>query len=310
VAEPRFPHVPPAAGHYESFYLRAADPARPRCAWIRCTTHQRPGEPPTGSVWCTWFDPPAPPYAVKRTHPRPVVPPEGWIAIGDSRLGPRAARGSAEGEGRRAAWDLTIEPAAESLQHLPAAWMYRARLPRTKLESPAPDAYFNGRFEAGGAVAELHGWRGMTGHNWGAEHAAAWIWLHAGFGEGEWLDLSIGRVRAGPVLTPWIANGAFCTRGETSRLGGARPARVRAEPGHARVALRDVEIEVRSPPGQTVAWRYADPRGGEHHSLNCSIAELTLRVRGHELHTAHGAAYELGTRETSHGIGVEPFPDG
>jgi hypothetical protein len=150
----------------------------------------------------------------------------------------------------------------------------------------------------------------MTGHNWGAEHAETWVWLHAVFSDGEWLDLSAGRVKAGPVLTPWIANGALCAGGEPLRLGGLRPARVRAEPGHARIGLRDAEIEVRSPPGQTVAWRYADPLGGEHHSLNCSIAELTLRVPGRELHTAHGAVYELGTRDTSHGIGVEPFPDG
>ena len=52
----RFPHVAPGKGHYESFYLRAVDPERPRGAWIRYTTHQRPGGPPTGSVWCTYSD--------------------------------------------------------------------------------------------------------------------------------------------------------------------------------------------------------------------------------------------------------------
>jgi hypothetical protein len=29
-----------------------------------------------------------------------------------------------------------------------------------------------------------------------------------------------------------------------------------------------------------------------------------------ELTTAHGAAYELGMRETGHGMPVQPFPDG
>ena len=56
MTEARFPHVRPDRGHYESFYLRAVDPARPRGVWIRYTTHQRPGRPPTGSLWFTYFE--------------------------------------------------------------------------------------------------------------------------------------------------------------------------------------------------------------------------------------------------------------
>jgi hypothetical protein len=60
---------------------------------------------------------------------------------------------------------------------------------------------------------------------------------------------------------------------------------------------------------------YADPDGSEHHSLNCSIADMRLSVsRGEgaasELVVAAGAAYELGVRERDHGIEVQPFPDG
>ena len=29
-----------------------------------------------------------------------------------------------------------------------------------------------------------------------------------------------------------------------------------------------------------------------------------------ELHTDHGASYELGMRETDHGVPIQPFPDG
>ena len=64
-----------------------------------------------------------------------------------------------------------------------------------------------------------------------------------------------------------------------------------------------------------VGWVYADPDGPEHNTVNCSIAEMTLTVERDgrppvELRTAHGAAYELGMRETDHGIPVQPFPDG
>ena len=89
------------------------------------------------------------------------------------------------------------EPA---LEHLPSAWMYRARLPRTKLSSPAPDATFRGTVELpAGRRLQLDGWRGMVGHNWGAEHAERWVWLHGvGFAQDAdaWLDVGVGRIRS------------------------------------------------------------------------------------------------------------------
>ena len=319
MTEARFPHVPADRGHYESFYLRAVDPAQPRGAWIRYTTRQRPGRPPTGSVWCTYFDTEAPePYAVKQTLAAPTLPPDGWIVIGQSAFGPDGARGVAHGQGRAAEWVLEMSGGAQPLRHLPREWMYRAPLPRTKLESPVPDAMFSGRMDAGGRRVEVAGWRGMAGHNWGAEHAATWIWLHGtAFDEAPdaWLDLSVGRVKVGPVLTPWIANGALLVDGERIRLGGPRPARVKATPAGCRVEVPGAVVEARSPAGQTVAWPYADPGGGEHHSLNCSIAQVRVLLerpgrRAIELATAHGGAYELGVAPGAHGVPVQPFSDG
>ena len=122
-------------------------------------------------------------------------------------------------------------------------------------------------------------------------------------------------MRIGPVLTPWVANGALAIDGERIRLGGPRRVRVEATPAGCRVALPGAIIEARSRPGQTVAWRYADPGGGEHHSLNCSIAELRVGVerRGQPplaLASAHGGTYELGTGDTGHGVPLQPFADG
>jgi hypothetical protein len=73
--------------------------------------------------------------------------------------------------------------------------------------------------------------------------------------------------------------------------------------------LGDVRIDVTAPLEQTIAWVYADPPGGEHHSLNCSIAALEVTVDGRTLATAHCGVYELGMRERDHGVPVAPFPD-
>jgi hypothetical protein len=295
-------------GRYESHYLRAVDPARPRGAWIRHTTHQRPGEAPTGALWCTVWDLDAgAPYAVKESLPAP--PPAGF-------------RASASAIGRSAAWELEAAGDAPRLRHLPREWMYRAPLPRTKLESPRPDAVFTGWIETDGRRTEVAGWRGMVGHNWGSEHAERWVWLHAvGFEEapGAWLDVALGRVRVGRALTPWLANGALCVDGRRYRLGRlTRRPRVDARPGAFEGEIggagADVRVVVAAPEGQTVAFRYADPGGGEHVAMNCSIAELRLRVDrpgrpALELATAFGGAYELGVRGAVEGVAVEPFPD-
>jgi hypothetical protein len=300
-----------SGGRYESHYLRTVDPARPRGAWIRHTTHQRPGEAPTGALWCTVWDVEAgPPYAVKQSLPGPPPEPSG---------GHFSA--AAEAQGRSASWDLSAAGEGPPLRHLPRGWMYRAPLPRTKPESPLPDAVFTGWIEAAGRRTEVAGWRGMVGHNWGAEHAERWVWLHGvGFAEapGAWLDVVLGRVRVGRLLTPWVANGALAVDGRRYRLGGWKRPTVDAAPGRLVATLpgsgASVQVSVAAPEGQTIAFAYSDPAGGEHTALNCSIAQVRLRVERPgrpdvELASAFGGAYELGVRERPPEISVEPFPD-
>jgi hypothetical protein len=306
----RFPAVPLRRGHYESYYLRAADPAGGRSAWIRHTVFKRPGGPPTGALWCTLFDASEPePRAVKQSLPDPRA--ADWLAIGPSAIGPRGARGRAEALGRSAAWELAFGPASEPLRHLPHPRLYDAPLPRTKTESPLPDTTISGWVEAGGRRWELDGWPGVVGHNWGAEHAERWIWLHGvGFdgAPGAWLDVALGRVKLGPLTTPWIANGALHLDGRRRRLGGlGRRARVAERPDGGTIEVTGVRIAVRAAP--LVSWRYSYPAGCEHRSTNCSIAAVELTVDGRTLRTAHGGAWELGTREAPPGVPAQPFPD-
>jgi hypothetical protein len=203
--------------------------------------------------------------------------------------------------------------------------MYRAPLPRTKLESPQPGATVSGWVELDGRRLELTGWPGTTGHNWGSEHAARWVWVHGvAFAEepGAWLDVALARVRLGPLLTPWVANGAIrFAGGQRAVVGGlGRRAVVDAQPGRLEAALAGpgglrLAITAIAPLDRTVGLRYTDPAGGGHDVLNCSVAAVTVEVergasRPRRLTTEHGGAYELGLPAgTAHGVALEPYPD-
>ena len=203
--------------------------------------------------------------------------------------------------------------------------MYRSPLPRTKLLTPHPDARFRGSVEVDGRTVALDGWRGMVGHNWGAEHAERWIWLHgADFagGDGEaWLDVALGRIRVGPLTTPWVANGVLSLDGRRHRLGGphrVHTTEVREAPDRCEFCLTGKHLTVQGVVGAErrhfAGWIYADPGGSEHHAVNCSVADMTLALSrpGHPprtLEVVGSAVYELGMRETDHGIAMQPFPD-
>jgi len=320
-----FPAVPTRAGMYESFYLRAVSPDQPVGVWIRHTVHKRPGQRAVGSLWCTVFDAGWPrPLMHKLTGEELTVPAGGWIALGDhASIGP----GHSEGSCGDVRWSLHFTSSEPELRHLSPGWLYRAPLPRTKLTSPAPAACFAGVLELRGqSPIELDGWRGMVGHNWGSEHAERWIWLHVtGMREapGAWLDVALGRLKIGGRMTPWVANGALSLNGRRLRIGGLMARRAQAEETVAGCRLRlggagglEVEARVEVPPGSAAGWRYADPDGGEHDVVNCSIAAVELTVQLPDsgsrlaLGTAHGGAYELGMRERDHGVPIAPFPDG
>jgi hypothetical protein len=322
----RFPDVPLAAGHYESFYVKACHPSEPLAFWLRHTVHKRPAAAPSGSLWLTLFDGrQAGPWAVKATTADVGAGPSIYIHVGESRFEPGWAHGAVSADGRDASWDIAFDSAEQPFRHLPRDFMYRAPLPRTKLLSPYPDARFSGRVEAGGRTIDLDGWRGMVGHNWGAQHAERWIWVHgAGFDgdESAWLDAALGRIRIGSWTTPWIANGVLSLGGERHRLGGiaaARRTEVDERPDGCTFTLPGREVTVQGRVGADrkdfVGWVYADPDGSEHNTVNCSISDMTLTVSRPAqppltLELAAGAAYELGMREQDHGVALEPFPDG
>jgi hypothetical protein len=327
----RFPELAKdeKAGHYESFYLKLARPGGGKGAWIRHTVHKRPGEEITCALWFVLFDAETGgPRATKRQFGADQVdaPEHSYIRVADATLGDGRATGSITTDALKASWDLTFSDEHEPFHHLPREFLYNAPLPKTKFLSPYPNAVYNGSIEVGGERIDIDGWRGMVGHNWGAEHAERWVWVQgAGFegrDPGDYFDMAVGRIKVAGMQTPWVGNAMLVLDGTEHRLGGferIRSTQVEPNPTGARFQLKGKRIKVSgrvtAERKDFVAWIYADPVGPEHNTLNCSISDLELDVEhdgkpAERLTVSGAAAYEFGTRDTDHGIPVQPYPDG
>ncbi len=324
----RFPQVAAKAGHYESFYIKACRPGGGQGIWIRHTVHKRPGAEAKASIWFVLFDREAEaPRATKVTVPAAElsVPDGSWIKVDGAEVGPGRAVGTVDTDAVKASWDLTFSGDAEPCKYLPSDRLYETRLPKTKFVAPFPDARFDGRLEIDGETIEIGGWPGMIGHNWGTEHAERWVWLEGTGFEGSpdtYFDAGAARIKLGPWTTPWVPSGMLMLEGKPHRLGGfgqIRDATIEESAGECSFVLPGKDIVVRgrvsAPRKDFVGWIYADPKGPEHNTLNCSVSDLELTVERPalpplQLSLPAGAAYELGMRETDHGIPVQPYADG
>src|SRR4051812_10159229 len=106
----RFPGFSARRGGYESFYVKAAAPDRSRAVWIRYTVHQRPHEPPRGSMWFTWFDAAAEaPLASKVTVSTPPLAEDDRVHIGEGVFGAGVVSGAAPSALLDVSWRLGYE---------------------------------------------------------------------------------------------------------------------------------------------------------------------------------------------------------
>lgn len=316
----RYPDVAVASGHYESVYAALVHPVEPRALWIRTTVQKRPGDEATGALWVTWFDESG--VRAGKLNGQSLRPGADLLGCGPAEQGLGGSRGALDLDGLSAQWDLAFAPRTPALEHLSPAFLYRAPIPRTKATSPLPDLDVTGSLVVDGSTVDLAGWTGMLGHNWGTEHAARWIWLRvAGLGEdgGGWLDAVLGRVRVGPVLSPWTAFGGLAYDRERHQLGGLlrRGVEVELFDDGARIVLAGpgVRVETRAtvPLTSTVGWEYADPGGHRHEVVNCSVAsmEVDVTVRGRSTHLAPArrGVLEIGGEVRALDVPLQPYPD-
>jgi hypothetical protein len=296
VAAPRFPGVPEARGHYESYYVIAHDPAGGRAVWVRHTVLKRPGAAARGTLWLTAFTAGRGAVQARETVDEALGAGPPWMATGAAgHAGPGGVRATLAD----ASWDLTLRDGAQALPYLPAERLYDAAVPRTKGVALHPRVLVDGAVQAGGERWELSGWEGVLGHNWGAEHAEHWVYLHAALPGGDWVDLALARTRLGPVLAPWLGGGAVCLDGERHVLDGLpRRPKVAVSANAVSVGARcggsPLDLRAWADDAETARWDYASPSGASRAVTNCSIASMELTLGDRAVRVDGPAALELG----------------
>ena len=288
-----------AAGHYESWFQRANDPAGRRAFWIRYTIFAPAGRPAeaVGELWAIAFtrsDAGPRIVAVKQVHPIAAcrfARDRLDVAIGDARLDDGALRGAAASGGHTLAWDLRYAGGQPPLLLLPER-LYAAALPRAKALVGRPLARFAGTLTVDGESVVIDDWVGSQNHNWGTKHTDRYAWGQvAGFDEAPdaFLECSTARLKLGPLWLPPMSPVLLRLGDETLAWNGL----TRAIRARGRYAPYDWQIDTAGPAGELavritaepadfVALRYGNPPGGSKICLNSKLArcELTLRRRG------------------------------
>lgn len=311
-------------GHYESWFQRANHPNRPLAFWIRYTIFSPKGRPEdaVGELWAIWFDGETGRHvAVKEAVSIGTC---GFssidldVRIGVATLNQHRLEGRARSDGRTFRWHLDYEGDEPPLLLLQRRF-YERGLPKAKALVGSPNARFSGTLAIGGERIAIDGWRGSQNHNWGSRHTDAYAWGQvAGFDGAPhtFLECATARLRVGGLPVPAMTLVVLRVEGREHSLNGvlqSMRAKGRFDFFEWRLEARSPRVRVaatlRAPASAFVALRYANPPGGAKTCLNTKIAacELTLEVAGEAprtFATRHGAAFEILTERSDHGLAV------
>lgn len=307
-------------GHYESWFLRANHPDRPLAFWVRYTQFiPADDRRPLGELWGIWFDG----EKQQVTAVKQEFPLADCLFRHDTRevrmptavLSGQHLEGEASCNGHTLGWRLDFDGDAPPLLFLPDN-LYRGPFPKAKSVISRPRLRFNGFFRVDGEAHALENWPGSESHNWGSKHTDQYAWGQvAGFDDAPdaFLECATARVKVGPVLTPAMTLVVLRLDGREYRFNTLTQA-VKAKGEYRffdwRLATGDrntrIEVHIEAPATHFTALTYLNPPSGSKTCLNSKIARCTVRVteggRTRELHSAHGAAFEILTDRNDHGV--------
>lgn len=304
-----------AAGHYESFFLRANDPTRPRAFWIRYTLFHPQGHPAAaeGELWAVWFDGTTHQhYTIHQTIPLAqcvFAADRFFVRIGTAHLEPGRLAGRAGTAGHEVAWDLRYDAPHPPLLLLPPR-LYASAWPRAKSLVGQPLACFSGFLQVDGQEITIADWVGSQNHNWGAAHTDQYAWGQvAGFANypSSFLEVATARLRFGRWWLPLVTLLVLRHAGAEIRLntwGAGLRAHATFDRTGWRFRTEDRAVRLMGrfavDPVDQVRLVYRNPPGGTKICWNSKIArcDLTLVQKGRpgrteHLYTAHRAAFEV-----------------
>jgi len=313
-----------AAGHYESWFARANHPTRPLAFWIRYTLLVPKGrrEDAVAEVWAIWFDGESGRHvALKETLPlarATFSTHELDVRIGLSSLDQHHLEGRARGGGHTLRWQLTYAGDDAPLLLLDRHW-YRRDFPKAKALVAMPNAQFFGSVAIDGVAVPIDGWVGSQNHNWGSRHTDHYAWGQvAGFDSyaDSFLEVATARLKIGPLWTPPMTPLVLRHRGQEIALNRlAQTLRTKANVRYFRWTFGGendrlrIEGRIEAPRAAFVGLRYYNPPGGTKQCLNSKLAACEVRLlpkhgEAEVLSTAHRAAFEILTDDTTSGVAI------
>ncbi len=313
-------------GFYESFFMRANHPDKPRAFWIRYTVFEPRdiSEPTIGELWATWFDGETDGHVSVKTE-RPIgecrfAGNRFSVNVGEALLDDKQLVGAA-GENDTIEWDLSYAGDSKPLFLLPYK-MYDTGFPKAKALVGLPMAVFNGRLIVNGSIMEIKDWVGSQNHNWGVKHTDSYAWGQvAGFDNSpdSFFELATAQLRFGPVKTPRMTLMVLRHEGREYKLNSiAQSLKAFGRFGYFKWAFKSATKEIAvqgtilAKKEDFVGLRYYNPPGGIKHCLNTKIAACRLTIEADQgkarqaLETTSRAAFEIFT-DDHHGHGVPIF---
>jgi hypothetical protein len=305
-----------AAGHVESYFLRANHPTEPRAIWLKITVLRNLDGSAVAEAWCALFDGDRT-FAAKHTVDLgdarfSGTPLEIRVAGCSMRLGD--AGGSAAGSVRDVVWNLDFDAGGDSMGRplclFPSRRLISGAFPKSKLLTPSPELRFSGTVRWGDETWDVSDWFGMQGHNWGKQHALEYVWgqvLFAG-ANGETVAMAeafSGKIKVGPMTTPFIS-ALVVRRGDATyrfdRLVDLWRQKVVVDDIAWTATFRgsdgEATLSMRADPRQMVCLGYRNPDGALSYCLNSKLARSELRVNPTNdeafwCESVHGGALEF-----------------